>query len=399
MKVPLGKPYIKKEVVLKEIEKVLDRRWISGGPAIAEFEEAVKKYNGDDSGHYVAVANATVGLELALKTLSMGKPFPADAEVIVPSWSWVASAFAVLNVGAKPVWVDVNEYGVPDPRHVIRLMTSKTIAVIMVHQMGVPCDMDLLHNLMMERYGYIIPIIEDAACAFGSEYRGQKVGNIRWSGNEYYKGHRNLTVYSFQARKCLTTGEGGMIVTGNPAQAEWLRSMRAFGTTVSPLQRDSANHLLKEQFDKIGTNYKLSDVQAAMGLAHLSYFNEEVEKRIAAGTLYNTFIGDRFSPNDVQPANRIPSYCTRYNWQNYHVLLGEQYDRDRVVDLLRKKNIGCKWDIQAIHLEPAVSDTKTILPITERFHNSGLWLPFFAEITHDEQKYVIKTLGEVLNES
>ena len=108
-KIPLARPYIKKEVVLKEMEKVLDRRWISGGPAINEFEEAIKKYNNDPDGHYIAVANATVGLELALLQANGGQRYNPTDEVIVPSWSWVASAFAIKNAGAKPVWCDINE--------------------------------------------------------------------------------------------------------------------------------------------------------------------------------------------------------------------------------------------------------------------------------------------------
>lgn len=381
MKIPLGRPYIKKDIVLKEIEKVLDRRWISGGPAIAEFEEAVKKYNNDSGGQYVAVANATVGLELALRAID---PTRGGGEVIVPSWSWVASGFAVKNVGLTPVWVDVNEYGVPEADHIKRLITPKTVAIIVVHQMGVPCDMDKIN----EAAG-MIPIIEDAACAFGSEYKSKKVGDSL-----------NTVVYSFQARKCLTTGEGGMIVTKSPDLAEWFRSVRAFGTTVSPLKRDSANYLMKEQFDKIGTNYKISDIQCALGLAHLQYFDEEVRMRTIAASNYNQMITDmEIAGFGIHRAFvRLPTYCTRYNWQNYHAVLDDCYDRDKVVDLLRKRGIGCKWDIQAIHLEPCINEKRVILPFTEKFHNHGLWLPFFAEITPEEQKYVIKNLKEVLHE-
>jgi dTDP-4-amino-4,6-dideoxygalactose transaminase len=391
MKIPLGRPYIKKDIVLKEIERVLDRRWLSGGPAISEFEDAVKTYNKDEEGHYIAVANATVGLELALRSVCY-KNNLEGAEVIVPSWSWVASGFAVKNVGATPVWVDVNGYGVPDPGHIVRSITHKTKAIIVVHQMGVPCDLDALHKALYFKFGSnlnAIPIIEDAACAFGSEYRGKKIGN---SGN--------TIVYSFQARKCLTTGEGGMIVTRDKDQANWYRSMRAFGTTVSPLQRDTANYLMKEHFDKIGTNYKISDLQCALGLAHLQYFDEEIQKRETAGLYYNRLVEDlRHEGANIQIGNLIPNYCTKYNWQNYHVVLGDCYDRDMVVDQLRKRDIGCKWDIQAIHLEPAISEGRTILPFTENFHNHGLWLPFFAEITKEEQDHVISNLKEVLNKS
>jgi perosamine synthetase len=390
MKIPLGKPFIRKEIVLKEIEKVLDRRWISGGPAITEFEEAIKNYNNDPDGQYIAVANATVGLEMALLRANNGKRYNPEDEVIVPSWSWVASGFAVKNVGATPVWCDVNEYGVPEAKIVQRLCNANTKAIIVVHQMGVPCDMDAFKKeFSFEDYGktyWSYPIIEDAACAFGSEYKNTKIGVSEHD-----------VVYSFQARKCLSTGEGGMIVTRKEKDAEWYRSFKAFGTNISPLKRDSANYLLKEEFHSIGTNYKICDIQCAVGLAHLSYFDEEVKMRTRAGEYYDKKIWEMFRCDyPVRPANILPSYCTRYNWQNYHVLLDKNIDRDKVVDTLRKLDIGCKWDIQAIHLEKAINQQSVILSNTENFHNHGLWLPFFAEITEEQQAHVISNLKNVI---
>ena len=378
--IPLGKPFLKTDVVLDSLKEVLDSKWISGGPTINKFEDAVRDYNNDD-GYYVAVSNATTGLELALQLVNDKKKFKDTDEVIVPSWSWVASGWVVYNVGAKPVWCDVDKYGVPYVEDIEKRITKNTKAIIVVHQMGIPCDMDAINHLS-EKYG--IPIVEDSACAFGSEYKGTKIGNTR-----------NVSVYSFQARKCLTTGEGGMISVRTEEDSEWLKSMRAFGTTLAPLKRDTATYFLKEQFDKIGTNYKMNDIQAAVGLAHLSYFDEEVELRNVAGRYYNSQIQQM---ENVQMGNLIPEYCTRYNWQNFHILLDKKYDRDMIVDKLRKRGVGCKWDIQAIHLEPIVNSSE-VLEQTELYHNHGLWLPFFAEITTEEQSNVITILKEVLSES
>lgn len=378
-KIVLGRPYLKKDVIMRELEKVIESRWISGGPKIAEFENAIKKYNNDDGGHYIAVSSATTGLELALRQACGHRTsFNRSDEIIVPSWSWVASGFVIHNIGATPIWCDVNKYGVPYYEDIKKRITKNTKAILIVHQLGIPCDLDELSMLKVE---YDIPIIEDSACAFGSEYKHEKIGNT-W----------NTSVYSFQARKCLTTGEGGMISVRSEEDAEWLRSMRAFGTTVSPLKRDSVDYLLKESFDKIGTNYKMSDIQAAVGLAHLSYFDEEIQLRRMAGEYYNRLIKNLDS---VYAGNLIPAYCTRYNWQNYHVILDKKYDRDSIINRLRKAGIGCKWDIQAIHLEPAIN-SKEILEQTAIFHNHGLWLPFYAEITREEQRYVIEKLKEIL---
>jgi perosamine synthetase len=379
MKVPLGKPYIKTDVALDAIKEVLDSRWISGGPRIGEFEEKVKEYNDDPSGHYVAVANGTVAIELALLAINNGKRLKPTDEVIVPSWSWVASGFAVSNVGGTPIWCDVNEFGVPYYEDIVRRVTADTKAIILVNQMGVPCDLDSFNSLN-------IPIIEDSACGFGSEYKGNKIGKSNF-----------INTYSFQARKCLTTGEGGMIVTRSRKQAEWLRSFRAFGTSVSPLERDKAQFLLKEQFDKISSNYKMADIPCALGMAQLKSFDEEVELRTKAGKYYNKKIKELSKDYDIQIGNLIPDYCTRYNWQNFHVVLGDVYNRDMIVDILRRNDVGCKWDIQAIHKEPAYNHDVD-LPQTMKFHNQGLWLPFFAEITREEQDYVIEVLKRLLDE-
>lgn len=379
MKVPLGKPYIKTDVALDAIKEVLDSRWISGGPRIGEFEEKVKEYNDDPSGHYVAVANGTVAIELALLAINNGKRLKPTDEVIVPSWSWVASGFAVSNVGGTPIWCDVNEFGVPYYEDIVRRVTADTKAIILVNQMGVPCDLDSFNSLN-------IPIIEDSACGFGSEYKGNKIGKSNF-----------INTYSFQARKCLTTGEGGMIVTRSRKQAEWLRSFRAFGTSVSPLERDKAQFLLKEQFNKISSNYKMADIPCALGMAQLKSFDEEVELRTKAGKYYNKKIKELSKDYDIQIGNLIPDYCTRYNWQNFHVVLGDVYNRDMIVDILRRNDVGCKWDIQAIHKEPAYNHDVD-LPQTMKFHNQGLWLPFFAEITREEQDYVIEVLKRLLDE-
>ena len=379
MKIPLGKPYIKTDIALEAIKKVLDSRWISGGPRIGEFEQKVKEYNNDKDGHYIAVSNGTIAIELSLLAINGGKRLTEQDEVIVPSWSWVASGFAVNNVGATPVWCDVNEYGVPYIEDIKSRITPNTKAIILVNQMGIPCDLDAFADLN-------IPIIEDSACGFGSEYKGKKIGNSKF-----------INTYSFQARKCLTTGEGGMIITRDVKQAEWLRSYRAFGTSVSPLERDKAQFLLKEQFANISSNFKMADIPCALGMAQLESFDEEVELRNAAGNYYNSKISEMASKYNIEIGNKIPDYCTRYNWQNFHLILGEEYNRDQVVDLLRKRNIGCKWDIQAIHLEPAYNEVVD-LPQTMKFHNQGLWLAFYAEITREEQDYVINQLKEVLNE-
>lgn len=387
MKLPLAKPFIKKHLILEEIEKALDTKWISGGPTIGKFEEAIKKYNGDEKRYYIAVSNGTTAIEMALLYLNGGNTYEANEinEVIVPSWSWVASGFSVPRVKAKPVWCDVNKFGVPSVETIKPLITDNTAAIIVVHQMGIPCDMDAINELANE---YNIPVIEDGACAFGSEYNGHKIGTNT----------KNIVTYSFQAKKVLTTGEGGMIVVSSKEAEKWLKSFRSFGTSITPLERDNSTQLNKEFFDKIGGNYKMSDINAAVGLAHLKYLDEEIKLRTEAANYYNERIKLlNISGFSIAIGNIIPDYCTKYNWQNYHIIIGKKYLRDVVVEKLKAKGIGCKWDIQATHSEPAINN-RVILPNTDLFHKYGLQLPFFAEITREEQDFVIKSLKEVLDE-
>lgn len=381
--IPLGKPYLNKDLILEEISKVLDTKWISGGPTIAKFEEAVREYIG---GNYpVAVANGTVAIEMALLKLNDGKRYTQQDEVIVPSWSWVATGFAPVTVGATPVWCDVNEYGVPTVETIEPCITKNTKAIIIVHQMGVPCDLDAINELADK---HSLPVIEDTACGFGSEYKGVRLGNSK-----------NICTYSLQARKCLTTGEGGMIVARTKEEAEWFKSFRAFGTSISPLERDKAQYLLKESFKLVASNYKISDITAAVGLAQLQVFDEEVTLRNRNGLHYNELVETQLQ-GYATVANKVPSYTTKYNWQNYHILLDSRFNRDQVVDLLRKKGIGCKWDIQAIHLEPvfegAYNNDTSRLSNTMMFHDHGLWLPFFADLATEDQHYVIETLKDIL---
>lgn len=381
--IPLGRPYLNTQNILEEVKNALETKWISGGPTIAKFEKAFEGYIG--SGHAVAVSNGTIAIEMALIYLNGGKRYKKHDEIICPSWSWVATGFAPILVGATPVWCDVDQYGVPSVETIEAKITKNTKAIVIVHQMGVPCDLDAINELATR---YSIPIVEDTACGFGSEYKSVKLGNSR-----------NICTFSLQARKCLTTGEGGMIVTPTAESAEWFKSYRAFGTSVSPLERDRAQYLLKESFNIVSSNYKISDITAAVGLAQLKTFDEEVALRQQRGQHYDTLVNSELE-GLAQPANILPEYVTNYNWQNYHILLNPNFERDQVVDILRKKGIGCKWDIQAIHLEPVfggnyASDSES-LPNTMRFHNHGLWLPFFAEISEEQQSLVVSTLKEIL---
>ena len=376
--IPLMRPFIKKNLVLKEIEEVLDSGWLSGGEAIHKFENALKKYNNDVDGEYISVSNATVGLEMALMSISKKKLHEFD-EVIVPSFSWIASAFAISNVGGTPVFCDVNEFGVPDVHTIEPHITPFTRAIMIVHQAGIPCDMDEINKLGKK---YSIPIIEDAACAFGSEYKNKKIGDSE-----------NTVVFSHQAKKCLTTGEGGTIVTKDKKLADWFRSYRVFGTNNTPLQREKNDEIMLDSFNMFGTNNKLSDISCAVGLAHIQYIDEEIEMRSNVAETYNNAFKDI---DQITVTSIIPNYCTKYNWQSYRIYLHPNIDRGIFMEKLKKYNIPSKRDIQSIHLEPVYNSNEYIQE-TQKYSKHGVQLPFYAQLSDKNQIFIVNAIKEIID--
>lgn len=379
LKVPLMLPYIKKNVILEEISNVLDSNWLSGGPKIEEFENAIKIYNNDIDGEYISVSNATVGLEMSLISIFKRRLYTTE-EVIVPSFSWVASAMSINNAGGKPVFCDVNKFGVVDVNTIEKHITKNTVAIMIVHQVGIPCDIDSINELADK---YKLKIIEDAACAFGSEYKGKKIGVSK-----------NTVVFSHQAKKCLTTGgEGGTIVVHDKKDAEWLRSYRIFGTNNTPLQREKNKDVLYDNFNFIGSNHKITDIQCAYGLAHLKYLDEEILLRSEVANKYNnSFVDDK-----IKPINFIPDYCTKYNWQTYRLFITYK-NRNYVINRLKQEGISSKRDIQPIHREPAYNENHIDFYYTILFSSNGLQIPFYAELEEFKQNYVINTLKQIVME-
>ncbi len=234
--IPLTRPYITDEVKAK-VCAVLDSGYLTEGPVTAEFEAAVRRYVG--CAHALAVTSCTTGLELALRALLIG---PGD-EVIVPDYTYPATADAVAIVGATPVIVDVSpDTMLIDYHRVEAAMSARTRAVLPVSGFGNPLDYDRLEAIK-KRHG--VYLVEDAACSIGAEFKGRKVGSLA-----------DISVFSFHPRKFITTGEGGMVTTDNPVWAEWMVSYKHFGMTA-----DASRRLTR--FGRIGSNYKMSNILAS----------------------------------------------------------------------------------------------------------------------------------------
>ncbi len=345
--------------------------WVAQGPRVAEFEAAFAA--GLGGGHAVAVSSCTAALHLAMVAAGIG---PGD-EVIVPSLSFIATANAVRYVGADPVFADVDastQNLVPET--VRPCLTGRTRAVIAVDQGGIPADMDALRALCEPRG---IVVVQDAACAVGSVYRGRPAGAGAF-----------LAAYSFHPRKLLTTGEGGMVVTTDEAVAARLRRLREHGMDVSAAQRHASRQPVIEHYLEVGFNYRMTDVQAAIGLVQLAKLDQLIARRRALAARYQEMLAGL--PGLSMAGD--PAYG-QTNYQSFWVLLpdGSGVSRDGLLRLLAEAGISARRGIMAAHTEPAYAQhPRRPLPVTERLTAGSLILPLFHQMTEAEQDQVVSVI-------
>ncbi len=368
MQVPFAKPYL----VGNEdaaVGAVIRSGWVSQGPRVREFEEAFARRVG--AADAVAATSCTTALALALYVSGVG---PGD-EVIVPSLSFIATANAVWHCGATPVFADIDPltYNL-DPDCAERAITPRTRAIMPVHQVGLPADMDAFLELG-NRYG--VAIVEDAACAIGASYKGRPVGSIS-----------PIACFSLHPRKVITTGEGGMITVRDPAVADRLRRLRAHGMDVSDLARHNAQDVVLEQYPERGFNYRMTDVQAAIGLCQLEVLDEILERRRRLAQNYTAAIaGIACLEAPFEPTDRVRT------WQSYCVRLSPDapIGRTELMRALLADGIPTRRGVMAIHEERSYGEVDVDLPHTEAAARHTLMLPLFSDMSH-EQEYVLERL-------
>jgi perosamine synthetase len=375
MHVPLARPSFGRPEEEAVIE-VLRSGWVSQGPRVAEFERQFAEYVG--AAHAVAVSSCTTALHLALLVAGVK---PGD-EVICPSLSFIATANAIVYAGATPVFVDIDRstYNL-DPNRIAESVTPRTRAILLVHQIGLPCAVDEI-QAVASHHGLVL--VEDAACAIGSEYRGQRIG----------KPHTSMACFSFHPRKVLTTAEGGMLTTNDEELAARARKLRQHAMTVSDLARHNSSRAVIENYDEIGYNYRMTDLQAAIGLVQLRRLDKMLQRRRELAHRYSQRLSEFgwVLPPD-EPAN-----C-RHNFQSYMVrLTGDApIPRDALMQELLDHGVASRRGIMAIHrelpyLDPAV-DAR--LPETNRVTDTAIILPLFYEMRDDEQEYVMNCFHHV----
>ena len=372
--VPFARPDFG-EAEAAAVADVLKSGWAAQGPAVARFEELLAARVG--ARYAVAASSCTTALHLALLLAGVG---PGD-EVICPSYSFIATANAVLYTGATPVFADIaDDTWNIDPADALRRRTSRTKAILPVHQVGLPADLDPL--AAFEEAG--IAIVEDAACAIGATYRGRPIGS-----------HGRLTCFSFHPRKTVSTGEGGMITTGDPDLAEHARRLRSHGASVSAHMRHQAKGIVFEEYAELGYNYRLSDVQAAIGIVQLAKLDDALARRRAIADRYDAAF--RSLPGIQTPAR--PPYA-EHTFQSYGVLLTSQCRRTRndVMQALIERGISCRRGIPPIHLEPMYAQRvgRVSLPVTETVAARSLFLPMFASLDASDQARVIAAVQEIV---
>jgi perosamine synthetase len=367
--VPFSRPFFGVEEEAA-VTAVIRGGWVVGGPKLREFEQRFAAVCG--AKHAVGVSSWTAGGFLVLKALGIG---PGD-EVIVPSLTFIASVNVIVHAGATPVFVDV------DPRtfnldidDVARKIGPRTKAVLPVDQLGMPCEIDRILELA-EPHGLLV--VQDAACAIGSRFCDRPVGSIA-----------PITIFSLHARKVVTTGEGGMILTNDAALAARLRTLRHQGMSLSDFERHSAGPTTFESYPEIGYNFRITDVQAAIGICQLDRLDDLLARRRKVAERYIAALSRHPT---VEPPY-VPAHVTP-NWQSFQVRVraNNPIDRNTVMERLHAEGIATRRGVMASHLELPYKDLGYRLPATERAAAECLQLPMHSGLTEADADVVLAAI-------
>lgn len=370
MHIPLSKPWITEEDV-KAVEEVLRTSYLSLGPKLVEFEQKLAEVA--NRKYAVAVNSGTSALHLIIKLLGIKE----GDEVITTPFSFIASSNAILFEKAKPVFVDIqlDIYNIK-PNLIQSAITEKTRAILAVDVFGQPADWDKITKIA-KRYNLLL--IEDSAESIGSEYKGKKAGSFG-----------DAAVFAFYPNKQITTGEGGVVVTDNEEIATLSKSMRNQG-------RGEGDSWL--QHTRLGYNYRISDINCALGISQLRRLDRIIELRNNVAELYNEKLKEI---EDVVTPFTSPD-VTRMSWFVYVIHLSDRFtkeNRDNVIEEMRRKGVETRGYFSSIHLQPFYRKVfgykEGDFPITEFISDRTIALPFYTTMEEKEIDYVVDSLKEII---
>jgi perosamine synthetase len=375
--VPIAKPFIGQEEETAVVD-ALRSGWLSQGPRVAEFEKQFAAYVGTK--HAIAVSSCTTALHLAF----LGAGIQSADEVLCPSLSFIATANSIRYVGAEPVFVDIDPvtYNM-DPKKIEAAITPRTRAILAVHQIGLPSAMNEI-NETARRSNLLV--IEDAACAIGSVYHGKRVGAP----------HSWMACFSFHPRKILTTGEGGMITTDDDAVNERLRRLRQHAMDVSDVARHQSKNVIHERYDEVGYNFRMTDLQAAVGIVQLGRVEGFIKRRREFAARYTQALSKyawMVPPSEPEGL--------RHNYQSYMVrlLASAPISRDDLMQALLDRGISTRRGIMATHREKPYHSQRTnaLLPQTNSAADDCIIFPLFHQMTEQDQNHVVESIQEIVS--
>lgn len=377
--IPIMAPFIG-ESEAQAASAVVLSGWLSQGPEIAAFEREFAAAVGAE--HACAVSNCTVALHLALLAVGVG---PGD-EVIMASHTFIACANAARQCGATPVFIDIDPVTYTmDPDLVADAITSRTKALMCIHQMGMPCDMTSLTPIARS---HGLAIIEDAACAIGSEI----LMNGEWERIGRPIG--DIACFSLHPRKLLTVGDGGVLTTSSSEHDRLFRLLRQHGMSIPDTVRHDSQKVIFEEYPIPAYNYRLTDVQGAVGRAQLKKLDDMVARRRQLAGSYREMLAR--VPGVLAP---IEPNWAKTNWQSFCIRLPKGTDQRSVMQSMLDQGVATRRGIMCIHRERAYSDLtlRSPLPESERAQDECIILPLFHQMTDDMQEQVVTALAHALN--
>ena len=388
--IPVARPWLD-EREADAAKRPIMSGWVTQGPEVAAFENEFAEYVG--AKHACAVSSCTTALHLAL--LAVGVK-PGD-EVVTVSHSFIATANSVVYCGARPIFVDIqpDTFNI-DSGRIEKAITPKTRAILCVHQMGMPCDLLAIMDIARKKG---LPVVEDAACAIGSE--------ILWNGSweKIGKPQGGAACFSFHPRKVITTGDGGMVTTDNAEWDKLFRLLRVHGMSMDSSARHTAGSVAFESYLDLGYNYRMTDIQAAIGREQLKRLPEIIARRRKLGERYKNLLAD--VPGVIPPSE--PSWA-RSNWQSYCVRLPEGCDQVKVMQAMLEAGVSTRRGIMCSHREPAYANEQPWscgsgpgdcgcpsgscknLEESEAAQDRSVLLPLYHQMTEKDQDRVVEAL-------